>query len=103
MLEKEVEDHLVKGVKRMGGLAYKFSSPGKRSVPDRVCVFPTGYVCFVELKRPGKTATPSQEKVLKNIRARGVIAVVIDHPNRVDAFLQWVQTKINARKALLRV
>lgn len=35
MLEREVEKKLVDGVRRMGGRAYKFVSPGNGGVPDR--------------------------------------------------------------------
>lgn len=36
MLEKTIEAHLVKRVKERGGVAYKFTSPQRRSVPDRL-------------------------------------------------------------------
>lgn len=36
MLEKHIEAHLVKRVKEHGGIAYKFTSPQRRSVPDRL-------------------------------------------------------------------
>lgn len=36
MLEKVIEAHLVKRVKEQGGIAYKFTSPQRRSVPDRL-------------------------------------------------------------------
>jgi hypothetical protein len=34
--ERDVEAHLVKRVKEAGGIAYKFTSPQRRSVPDRL-------------------------------------------------------------------
>jgi hypothetical protein len=42
MLEKEVEKHLVDIVKAGGGLAPKFTSPQRRSVPDRLVLLGTG-------------------------------------------------------------
>jgi hypothetical protein len=36
VLEKQIEAHLVKRVKEAGGIAYKFTSPQRRSVPDRL-------------------------------------------------------------------
>jgi hypothetical protein len=36
MLEKDIEAHLVARVKAKGGIAYKFTSPQRRSVPDRL-------------------------------------------------------------------
>ena len=48
MLEREVEKKLVDGVRRMGGRAYKFVSPGNDGVPDRIVVLPDTAPMFVE-------------------------------------------------------
>lgn len=63
MLEKKVEEHLCKKVKKAGGIAFKFTSPQRRSVPDRLVLLdaaragsalyafvnrPTGEFCFTE-------------------------------------------------------
>lgn len=50
MREKNIEAHLVKRVKALGGVAYKFVSPAHRGVADRLVVLPGGVVWFVELK-----------------------------------------------------
>lgn len=50
MLEKDIERKLVAGVKRSGGKAYKFVSPGNVGVPDRIVIWPNGVIHFVELK-----------------------------------------------------
>ena len=42
MLEKDIERKLVAGVKRAGGKAYKFVSPGNVGVPDRIVIWPNG-------------------------------------------------------------
>jgi len=58
--EKHIEQYLIKRVREtLGGIAYKFVSPGRRSVPDRICVIPK-YVFFVECKAPGKSSTDAQ-------------------------------------------
>lgn len=57
MLEKEIEAHLVRRVKEAGGIAYKFTSPQRRSVPDRLVLMPGGRALFVECKRPGAKPT----------------------------------------------
>lgn len=62
MLEKQIEKYLCDQVRtRLKGIAYKFTSPGRRSVPDRVCVIP-GYCLFVECKAPGKYLTDAQAR-----------------------------------------
>lgn len=51
-LEKEIEEKLVKAVKRRGGLCLKWVCPGWAGVPDRIILMPRGRVVFVETKRP---------------------------------------------------
>ncbi|MDI5754298.1 VRR-NUC domain-containing protein, partial [Salmonella enterica subsp. enterica serovar Montevideo] len=46
--ENLIEKHLVAEVKKAGGVAYKFISPGHRSVPDRIVLLPGGRIVFVE-------------------------------------------------------
>jgi hypothetical protein len=40
MREKEIERILVHGIKDLGGVAFKFVSPGNDGVPDRLIVIP---------------------------------------------------------------
>ena len=53
MLERQVEAYLVKRVKELGGMAYKFTSPAHRGVADRIVCLPNGQTWFVELKTKG--------------------------------------------------
>ena len=50
MLEKDIEKVLTSEVRKIGGRAYKFVSPGNDGVPDRLVIFPCGQTVFVELK-----------------------------------------------------
>jgi hypothetical protein len=50
-LEADVERLFCWYVERMGGMTWKFKSPGRRGVPDRLACLP-GQMWFVELKRP---------------------------------------------------
>jgi hypothetical protein len=50
-MEKHIEQHLVREVKKRGGVAYKFTSPSHRGVSDRIVCLP-GQTWFVELKQP---------------------------------------------------
>jgi hypothetical protein len=50
-MEKHIEQHLVREVKKRGGMAYKFSSPSHRGVLYRIVCLP-GQTWFVELKQP---------------------------------------------------
>jgi len=48
--EAEIEKILVREVKKLGGKAYKWVSPGNDGVPDRIVIFPDKPPVFVELK-----------------------------------------------------
>ncbi|WP_193160490.1 VRR-NUC domain-containing protein [Citrobacter youngae] len=76
--ESIIEKHLVDEVKKVGGFAYKFVSPGRRSVPDRIVLLPGGRIVFVECKAPGKAPRADQVREHKRLRALGFSVVVLD-------------------------
>ncbi|MBE0469616.1 MAG: VRR-NUC domain-containing protein [Methyloprofundus sp.] len=87
MRESAIEFALCAHVKKIGGLCEKFTSPGKRSVPDRIVTLPGGRVVFVELKAPGKKPTILQQRDHEKRRALGCEVLVIDSLTGViDAF-----------------
>ncbi|MCA8214513.1 hypothetical protein LGN20_11430 [Burkholderia cepacia] len=88
MLEKTVEAYLVDRVRAAGGDAYKFSSPARVSVPDRIVIFPPARIYFVELKRPGGVVTKGQLREHERLRALGCDVRVIDSREAVDAFVR---------------
>ncbi|MEQ1975016.1 VRR-NUC domain-containing protein [Xenorhabdus sp. SGI240] len=79
--EDVIERHLVIEVKKAGGIAYKFVSPGRRGVPDRIVVLPNGRVIFVECKAPGEKPRPDQLREHERLRALGQEVVVLDSKN----------------------
>ncbi len=83
MLESMVERKLVTEVKKRGGLAVKFVSPGLDGVPDRLVLFPGGRLAFVELKAPGKKMRPLQVKRAKMLSALGFKVYCIDSPKMI--------------------
>jgi hypothetical protein len=84
MLEKHIEAHLIKRIKEYGGIAYKFTSPQRRSVPDRLVLLPKGEIVFVELKAPGKHPTPLQLREHARLRELGFLVLVLDSKGAVD-------------------
>ena len=86
MLEKTIEQALVKRVKELGGMAEKFVSPGRRSVCDRIVTLPGGVIIFVELKAPNKHPTPLQELDHERRRALGCDVRVINTLEDARAF-----------------
>ncbi len=78
MRERTVEAYLRKRVRETGGECYKFTSPGRRGVPDRMCVWPGNVVVFVEVKRPGEQPTAQQLREHKRMRKYGLLVVPVD-------------------------
>lgn len=85
-LEKDIERAFVKRIKELGGVAEKFTSPGRRSVPDRLVTLPGGDIFFVELKVPGKKPTEAQKRDHERRRAMGCDVYVIDNLEDARAF-----------------
>lgn len=93
MREKAIEAYLCREVKKLGGIAYKFTSPGRRSVPDRICLFPGGHILFVECKAPGKLPTDGQWREITRLKEMGYEVLIVDTFERTDAAMR------TARKA----
>lgn len=87
MTERDVESYLVRQVRLAGGHAYKFASPARRGVPDRIVCLPGGGLVFVELKASGKLPTALQELEHGRLRALGQRVVVCDSKEAVNALL----------------
>lgn len=86
MRESEVEKHLVKRVKERGGHAFKFTSPGRKGVPDRLCALPGGCVIFTEVKRPGEQPREDQAREHQRLRDLGMKVLVVDTKAQVDTW-----------------
>ena len=78
MLEKDIEGNVCRYAKKLGITAEKFTSPAKRSVPDRLLTFKGGAVAYIEFKATGKKATPKQSLDHDKRRAQGSLVYVID-------------------------
>ena len=98
MRERDIERHLVKRVKELGGEVRKVQWIGRRGAPDRLVMLPQiwlhGFVptrlhcaIWVELKTPGKKPEPHQLREHNRMRAMGQRVEVIDSIEGVDALL----------------
>ena len=85
--ERDIEARLRDGVKKLGGIAYKFVSPGNAGVPDRLVLLPGGKVAFVELKAPGGKSTALQTAQQKRIAGLGFLVKVVSDYQQVDDLL----------------
>jgi hypothetical protein len=93
MTEKELELMLVKEVKRRGGRAYKFISPGINGVPDRLVLLPYGRAGFVEVKAPGKKMRPNQIKRKRELESLGFLVYCLDDPEEIGGVVDGIAGK----------
>lgn len=90
--ESVVERKLTTEVKKRGGLAVKFVSPGFDGVPDRLVLFPGGRLAFVELKASGKKMRPLQVRRAKQLTALGFHVYCVDNTEMIGGVLDEIQT-----------
>ena len=86
--EKEIENFLRNEIKKIGGRAYKWVSPGNSGVPDRICVLPRGHIFFVELKAPGKKTRPLQDMQIRNLEQLGHSVYVVDSREQIREVIE---------------
>lgn len=91
MRERTIERKLTMEVKKRGGLAPKFVSPGLDGVPDRMVLFPDGKLAFVELKAPGEKMRPLQLLRKRQFEALGFRVYCIDRPEQIGGILDEIQ------------
>lgn len=92
-IENDIEKYLIRQVKRIGALCYKFASPGTRGVPDRIILY-QGNVFFVELKRPGGKPRKDQLKIIEKFNEQLIPVLVIDSKQQVDDLLYLMEKGI---------
>lgn len=90
MKESEIEKLLVAEVRRLGGWAYKWVSPGNAGVPDRIVVFPGRPPVFVELKAATGRLSALQVVQLQRLQQLGQdVEVVRGLEGLVDFFTRY--------------
>lgn len=105
--ESDIEKHLVKLVKELGGEVRKVQWAGRRGAPDRLVMLPErkavfkgpgpafpytltlpGRTIWVELKAPGEKPESHQLREHERMRKMGQRVVVIDSIEGVEELLQ---------------
>ena len=77
MRERDIEQALKSRIEALGGVSWKLVCPGTVGVPDRVCLM-GGRIVFVEVKAPGETPCPIQQRRITQLRDLGFTVMVID-------------------------
>lgn len=93
MLEKQIEERVGTYAKEQGFLVYKFTSPQRSAVPDRLYITPRGKVFFVEFKREGMKPTPAQQREHERLREQGVMVFVIDDVDKGRAMVDQMRLR----------
>lgn len=95
MKESQVEQHLLRRVKKLKGEVRKVQWVGRRHAPDRLVMLPpwssnSPRIFLLELKRPGVAARRGQEREHYRLREFGWWVAVADSPEAVDEVLiKW--------------
>ena len=88
MLEKEIEQKLIRAAKKAEGLALKFVSPGYDGMPDRLLLLPGGRMSFVEVKAPGMKPRPLQRRRHELLRGLGFRVYVLDAGEQIEQIIK---------------
>ena len=96
MRERDIERHLVKRVKELGGECRKVVWQGRRGAPDRLVMLPLTKrgqhwvlpTIWVELKAPGVKPETHQLREHERMRKMGQCVVVIDSIEGVEELLR---------------
>ena len=92
MREKQIEQKLTLMVKKAGGIALKFVSPGFAGMPDRLVLLPGGVFAFAELKAPGMKPRALQVARHEMLRRMGFKVYVIDGIEQIGGMIDELQT-----------
>lgn len=76
MRESQIEQHLIKELKKLGIETRKVQWIGRDGAPDRLILAKGGI--YVELKAPGKEPRENQLREHEKMRAAGIRVEVID-------------------------
>ncbi|WP_394526524.1 VRR-NUC domain-containing protein [Lacrimispora sp. JR3] len=88
MRESDIEKILTNEVRRLGGRAYKWVSPGNSGVPDRIVIFPGKPPVFVELKTDTGKLSALQSVQIKRLRDLGQTVEVVKGIDGLSQFFR---------------
>lgn len=93
MRESAIEGYLCRQIIKMGGLAIKFTSQGRRGMPDRICILPN--LCFwVEVKAPNGKLTSLQQREISRLRSYNMEVSVVYDKEDVDMLIARLKIKL---------
>ena len=84
IFERDVEQRLVRGIEKRGGICLKVGFDGW---PDRLCLLPGGAILWAELKRPDGSASGPQRWRVAMLRRLGFRVEIPYTSEAVDEIL----------------
>ena len=79
MRESKIESKVKEYAESLGFLVYKFVSPGRRGVPDKLFVSPSGVMFFIEFKQLGKKPEPCQVREIGYLKDNNAYVFTVDN------------------------
>jgi len=77
----------------------KFTTPSRRSAPDRIFFAKGGLTMFIEFKRKGENPTSGQKREIIRLKALNFPVHVVDDIDQGKRIINyWVDEVINKRK-----
>jgi len=93
MNEKLLEKKLAVAVKRIGGMSFKWTSPGFTGVPDRMILMQGGGAFFAEIKTTGEKPSPRQQVVHRLLEGLGFRVFIIDSQETLNNCIDAIRSK----------
>lgn len=90
--EASIEKYLTNKIKSIGGKCYKFVSPGYSGMPDRIAVC-SGFVMFIEVKRPGAKPRKLQSDRHLELQKLGAETATVSTKEEVNRVVNYIITK----------
>ena len=98
MLEKQIEAKVCDYAKTKNVLVYKFTSPNRAAVPDRLFIRPDGRMWFCEFKRGGQKPTAAQEREHHRLRQHQINVFAVDSVEQgkstINTMLQIIEARL---------
>ena len=95
MRERDIEKKMLNAIRKMGGEAFKWVSPGNDGVPDRIVMLPGGRLIFVELKADRGRLSPVQKIQIRRIQKLGQDVEVVQGMDGLEEFLERIRNEVH--------
>jgi hypothetical protein len=98
--EKIIEQKFCTAVRGAGGYALKLTCPGFVGMPDRMVLFPSGRITFVEVKSPGEQPRPIQIARFNLLRHLGFMVFTLDDDMEIPKLVKTIKGSPDTVKLL---